>query len=168
MLFTLAHRYIFHNSATLLSDIQRRLSGGDFVGTSNHDSIRAINLPARCTSRPNLRRAVSYKLGLADDVFLARVVVEVAHVLLMMAVSRTTTRSTRSSDRCQRMIMLVDIAATSLVATASLAGDEPAGGGEEGLDGGGVDGDDGDKGLADGPDGGGVDTFDIPETLLAG
>lgn len=153
MLSTLVHRYILHNSVIPLSDIQRRLSRSDFVGTSNHDPILAITLPARCASRSDLRCAVSYKLGLADDVFLARVVVEMGHVLLMMAVRRTTTRNTRSSDRCQRMTVLVDIAAPSLVATASFTRDEPAGGGEEGLDGGGVDGDDGDEGLADGPDG---------------
>lgn len=58
--------------------------------------------------------------------------------------------------------MLVDIATTSLVATASLAGDEPFGGGEERFDGGGVDGDDGDKGFSDGPDGRGVDTINVP------
>lgn len=58
--------------------------------------------------------------------------------------------------------MLVDVAAASLVATASLAGDEPLGGGEERFYSGGIDGDDGDKRFSDGPDGRGVDTIDVP------
>lgn len=58
--------------------------------------------------------------------------------------------------------MLVDVAAASLVATASLAGDEPFGGGEQRFDSGGIDSDDGDKGFSDGPDGRGVDTIDVP------
>lgn len=58
--------------------------------------------------------------------------------------------------------MLVDVAASSLVAATALARDEPSGGGEEGFDCGGVDGDDGDKCFSDGPNGRCVDTLNIP------
>ena len=87
-------------------------------------------------------------------------------VLLVLVSVRCASSDSRASDRSQSVTVLVDVAAASLVATASLAGDEPLGGGEERFYSGGVDSDDGDKGFSDGPDSRGVDTIDVPVKSL--
>ena len=75
---------------------------------------------------------------------LARVVVEFGHHLLMAAGCKALADA-RGAHCAQRMSVLASRVAAGLILAAALAREEPAAGREEGLDRGGINGDDSDK-----------------------
>jgi len=82
------------------------------------------------------------RVGRLDDVLLAGVVAEIGNVVVAFGGQGRT--NARVADPGQRVAVLVE-AAAGLPAAVLVARAEPAGLGEEGLDAGGVDGDDTDE-----------------------